>query len=75
MGCSSLDFLQLVDVVCETRVPHGAGILEAAPYHGDIGKLCEVVRTSSQVECDSYIVSKDISPEEELISDFNQIPW
>ncbi len=33
------------------RVPH-TGILEATPYHGDIGKPFEVIGTSSQVASD-----------------------
>ncbi len=52
-SCSSLlDLLQLINVLNEVRVPHSAGILEAAPYHGVIGKPFEVVGTSSQVAFD-----------------------
>ena len=39
-------------VLNEMRVPHSAGIFEAAPNHGDVGKPFEVVGTSSHVAFD-----------------------
>ncbi len=53
MGCPSLDFLQLIDVLILQLIDVLIdGVLEAAPYHGDIGKPFELMQTSSQVAFD-----------------------